>query len=35
MHAQCEAIPFYKLRGFDELGLPFWEGGIKHIKMHK
>lgn len=35
IHAQCEVIPFYKLCGFDELGLPFQEAGIKHIKMRK
>jgi len=35
IHAQFEVIPFYKLCGFDELGLPFREAGIKHIKMCK
>ena len=35
IHAQFEVIPFYKLCGFDELGLPFLEAGIKHIKMCK
>jgi len=35
IHAQFEVIPFYKLCGFDELGLPFQEAGIKHIKMRK
>jgi predicted GNAT family N-acyltransferase len=35
IHAQFEVIPFYKLCGFDELGLPFREAGIKHIKMRK
>lgn len=35
IHAQLEVVPFYKLCGFDELGLPFQEAGIKHIKMHK
>lgn len=35
IHAQFEVVPFYKLCGFDELGLPFWEAGIKHIKMRK
>jgi predicted GNAT family N-acyltransferase len=35
IHAQLEVVPFYKLCGFDELGLPFWEAGIKHIKMRK
>jgi len=35
IHAQLEVVPFYKLCGFDELGLPFHEAGIKHIKMRK
>jgi len=35
IHAQLEVVPFYKLYGFDELGLPFREAGIKHIKMSK
>jgi predicted GNAT family N-acyltransferase len=35
IHAQLEVVPFYKLCGFDELGLPFQEAGIEHIKMRK
>jgi predicted GNAT family N-acyltransferase len=35
IHAQLEVVPFYKLCDFDELGLPFQEAGIKHIKMRK
>jgi predicted GNAT family N-acyltransferase len=35
IHAQFEIVPFYKLYGFDELGLPFQEAGIKHVKMRK
>jgi predicted GNAT family N-acyltransferase len=35
IHAQLEVVPFYKLCGFDELGSPFREAGIKHIKMSK
>jgi predicted GNAT family N-acyltransferase len=35
IHAQLEVVPFYKLCGFDELGLPFRKAGIKHIKMRK
>jgi len=35
IHAQLEVVPFYKLCGFNELGLPFQEAGIKHIKMCK
>ena len=32
IHAQLEVVPFYKLYGFDEFGLPFREAGIKHIE---
>ncbi len=35
IHAQLEVVPFYKLCGFNELGLPFQEASIKHIKMRK
>jgi predicted GNAT family N-acyltransferase len=35
IHAQLEVVAFYKLCGFAELGLPFQEAGIKHIKMRK
>jgi predicted GNAT family N-acyltransferase len=35
IHAQLEVVPFYKLCGFNELGLPFQEAGIEHIKMCK
>jgi predicted GNAT family N-acyltransferase len=35
IHAQLEAVPFYKSCGFCELGLPFWEASIKHIGMRK
>jgi len=35
IHAQLEVVPFYKLCGFDEFGLPFQEAGIKHIEMRK
>ena len=35
IHAQLEVVPFYKLCGFDEVGLPFREAGIKHIEMRK
>jgi predicted GNAT family N-acyltransferase len=35
IHAQFEAVPFYKLCGFDKVGLPFQEAGIKHIEMRK
>ena len=33
LHAQYVLTTFYKARGFKEEGLPFWEAGIKHIKM--
>jgi predicted GNAT family N-acyltransferase len=35
IYAQLEVVPFYKLCGFDELGLPFREAGITHVKMRK
>jgi predicted GNAT family N-acyltransferase len=35
IHAQLEVAPFYKLCGFSEIDLPFWEAGIKHVKMRK
>ncbi len=35
LHAQYPAIPFYKSCGFEESGPPFWEAGIKHIKMER
>lgn len=35
LHAQHEAIAFYRACGFKETGDPFWEVGIKHIKMHR
>jgi len=35
VHAQLEVVPFYKLCGFNEMGLPFQEAGIIHIKMRK
>jgi predicted GNAT family N-acyltransferase len=35
IHAQLEVVPFYKSCGFDEVGLPFQEAGITHIKMRK
>ena len=35
LHAQYSVVAFYKSCGFEELGLPFWEVGIKHIKMQK
>ena len=35
LHAQYPIIAFYKSCGFTELGSPFWEAGIKHIKMQR
>ena len=35
LHAQYGVAAFYKSCGFDEFGLPFWEAGIKHVKMQK
>lgn len=35
LHAQYAVVAFYKSCGFKELGLPFAEAGIKHIKMQK
>jgi predicted GNAT family N-acyltransferase len=35
LHAQCRAIAFYKSCGYQKMGTPFWEVGIKHIKMQK
>lgn len=35
LHAQCRAIAFYKSCGYQKTGTPFWEVGIKHIKMQK
>ena len=35
LHAQYPAVAFYKSCGFEESGPPFWEAGIKHIKMER
>ena len=35
LHAQCSASAFYKTCGFEETGSPFWEAGIRHIKMQR
>ena len=35
LHAQYEVIGFYKTCGFSTLGLPFWEAGVKHLKMER
>lgn len=35
LHAQYGVIAFYKSCGFEEMGLPFMEAGLKHIKMQR
>lgn len=35
LNAQYAAIPFYESCGFQAVGPPFREAGIKHIKMRK
>jgi predicted GNAT family N-acyltransferase len=35
LHAQFPVIPFYQSCGFREMGSPFFEAGIKHIKMQR
>jgi len=35
LHAQYPVVAFYRLCGFEESGLPFWEAGIKHVKMQR
>ena len=35
LHAQYSVVDFYKSCGFEESGSPFWEAGIKHIKMQR
>jgi len=35
LHAQWPVVAFYRSCGFEETGSPFWEAGIKHIKMQK
>lgn len=35
LHAQYEVIAFYESCGFQQTGSPFWEAGIKHIKMQR
>ncbi len=34
-HTQYSVVAFYKSCGFEEWGSPFWEVGIKHIKMQR
>ena len=33
LHAQHDVVPFYRSCGFEEVGNPFWEAGIKHLRM--
>ncbi len=35
LHAQYSVVDFYESSDFEESGLPFWEAGIKHIKMQR
>ncbi|MFC1958609.1 GNAT family N-acetyltransferase [Chloroflexota bacterium] len=35
LHAQYTSIDFYKKVGFKEIGLPFLEADIEHIRMEK
>ena len=35
LHAQCEVAAFYRVCGFEKIGLSFLEAGIKHIRMQK
>jgi len=35
IHAQLEVVPFYESCGFDQVGPPFQEAGIEHIRMLK
>ncbi len=35
LHAQYSVVAFYKSCGFEESDSPFWEVGIKHIKMQR
>jgi predicted GNAT family N-acyltransferase len=35
LHAQRDAVEFYRSCGFEERGLPFREAGIEHVRMGK
>jgi len=35
LHAQQEVVEFYRKCGFKQKGSPFWEAGIKHVKMER
>jgi predicted GNAT family N-acyltransferase len=35
LHAQYEVVEFYQACGFEPSGSPFWEAGIKHLKMER
>ncbi len=35
LHAQYSAVAFYRSCGFEESGSPFWEAGIRHVKMKR
>ncbi len=35
LHAEYSVVAFYRTCGFEESGSPFWEAGIRHIKMKR
>lgn len=35
LHAQYIVIPFYEACGYSTRSSPFWEAGIKHIRMER
>jgi predicted GNAT family N-acyltransferase len=35
LHSQYAVTGFYRACGYKETGPPFWEAGIKHIKMQR
>ena len=35
LHAQYGVIEFYQACGFNTLGVPFWEAGMKHLRMER
>jgi predicted GNAT family N-acyltransferase len=35
LHSQYDAVEFYKSCGFEQMGDPFWEAGVKHLRMER
>lgn len=35
LHSQYDAVEFYKSCGFEQTGAPFWEAGVKHLRMER